>query len=132
MGTLDDIVRDLRYALRVLRKDPTFTLTSLTGLGLGIALSTAVFTMINTFVLHHEPIVDPDKYVALYTQDPRKRNFDWFSYPEYAFLRDHNTTLQSLTAWSSRVTVVWNQPASPDGEEIEARLASSGDFVTKS
>jgi predicted permease len=132
MRTLDDVAQDLRYALRVLRKAPSFTLTSLAGLGLGIALSTAVFTMINSFVLHHEPIVDPDKYVGLYTQDPRKRNFDWFSYAEYAFLRDHNTTLQSLTAWSARVPVVWNPPASPDGEDIEARLASSGDFVTKS
>ena len=132
MKTLHDVAQDLRYACRVLRKDPTFTLTSSAGLALGIALSTAVFTMINAFVLQHEPITDPDTYVGVYTQDQRTRRFDWFSYSEYAFLREHNTTLQSLTAWSSRFPIIWNPPASPDGEEIEARLASSGDFVTKS
>jgi putative ABC transport system permease protein len=132
MRTLGNVGQDLRYALRVLRKDLTFTLTSLAGLGLGIALSTGVFTMINAFVLRHEPIVDPDKYVGLYTQDPRKRNFDWFTYSEYTFLREHATTLQSLTAWSARFNVTWTAPASPNGEDIEARLASWGDFLTKS
>jgi len=80
--------------------------TSLAGLGLGIALSTAVFTMITVFVMNREPIADPEKYVGLYTHDPRTSRFDWFSYSEYAFLREHNTTLQSLTAWSSTLRVI--------------------------
>jgi hypothetical protein len=59
MPMLEPLVRDLRYALRMLRKTPSFTLIALVTLAVGIGVNTAVFTVVNTLLLKPLPYPDP-------------------------------------------------------------------------
>src|SRR5271166_6934868 len=63
----DHLVRDVRFAARVLTKDATFSALAILGLALGIGLSTAIFALINAAVQSETgEVQDPASYVELY------------------------------------------------------------------
>lgn len=64
---LDTIVRDLRFAVRMLRKTPGFTLIALVTLAVGIGVNTAVFSVVNTLLLEPLPYPQPDRLATVVT-----------------------------------------------------------------
>jgi hypothetical protein len=56
---LDGIWRDLRHAVRQLRRSPAFTLTAVVTLALGIGATTAIFTLVEQVMLRSLPVVRP-------------------------------------------------------------------------
>src|SRR5687767_14032348 len=56
---LEQLVQDLRYALRTLRRSPSFLATSVLTLAVGLGLITVTFTVVNAFVLRPFAIRDP-------------------------------------------------------------------------
>jgi len=70
IGTLDTIGRDLRYGLRVLRRNPGFALVALLTLAIGIGANTAVFTVVNSVLLKPLPYPDSDELVAVWNRAP--------------------------------------------------------------
>ena len=62
---LDALVRDFRYGLRALAKNPTFTAVALLTLAIGIGANTAVFSVLNSVVLEPLHYPKPDELVAL-------------------------------------------------------------------
>jgi predicted permease len=71
LGSLDDLLRDAKLALRGFRRTPTFAVTAVLILGLGIGMATAMFTVFRAVVLQHLPVREPDRVVALSTfRDP--------------------------------------------------------------
>lgn len=96
---MTSLIQDVRYALRLLRKSPAFTVLAVLVLALGIGANTAMFTLVNAFLLR--PITGSEDGVlyGLYSHDRTKPD-DWraFSYPNYRDIKDGNEVFASLFA----------------------------------
>lgn len=122
------MLQDLRYALRMFRKNPAFTAVAVLTLALGIGANTAIFSLINTIILSALPVKHPAELVAV--GDPARAHSrsegtpqsDLFSYPLYRELRDHNSVFSGLMASGevnrSRVETQLSGPVSDDATGV--------------
>src|SRR5215475_10840867 len=67
---LETLVRDGALALRLLRRNPTYALTALLTLALGLATTTAIFAVIDATLLRPLPFADPGRLVSLNSMMP--------------------------------------------------------------
>jgi predicted permease len=115
---IERLLQDLRYAVRVLRKSPGFTLAAVITLAVGIGVNVAAFGFFNLMVFRSLPVRDPDTMLRFQRRAAHDFSSD-LPYPEMAFFREHSRTLSAvLAATTAKVTV--------DGEEKALR----GHFVT--
>lgn len=79
--TMESVAQDLKYAARVLRRSPGFTLVAALTLALGIGANAAMFSMVNGLMFRSPPgIQDPDRLVQIarsYDDAPRWDNWSW-------------------------------------------------------
>ena len=94
MGTL---LQDLRYALRVLRKSPGFTIAAVLTLALAIGANAVVFSVMNALILRPLNVPQPQSLYALWRPDPGDAHQ---SYPDYLDLRDRNRSFDDLAAFN--------------------------------
>jgi predicted permease len=118
-GLLTDLLLDLRYAFRLLRKQPGFALAAVVTLALGIGANTAVFSLVNATLFQHLPVPDRDRLVYV-----NRGTGGVFSYPQYETLRDHTQALTSLAVWGG-ITSSLN---AGDSAELVSGCIVSGNF----
>jgi predicted permease len=93
------LIQDVRYGIRMLVKQPTFSVAAALVLALGIGGSTAIFSLVNAFLLKPLMIRDAQQIVGCFNRDTQKTDsYRAFSYPNYADLRDQNTVFSSVMA----------------------------------
>jgi predicted permease len=90
---------DIRYAFRLLVRSPIFTATSILSLAIGIAATTAIFSLADAFLLRPRVgVADPATLVDIGRSDPDGRGFDNFGYPLFAAMRERSTLFTGLSA----------------------------------
>jgi predicted permease len=102
---MDNLLQDIRHALRNLAKNPAFTLIAILTLALGIGANTAMFSLTDQVLLRQLPVQKPGELVVL-SAPGRQNGHVWsdgspgasFAYPEYKLLRDGNEVFSGLLA----------------------------------
>ena len=98
---MDMLWNDLRYALRLMRRNPGFTTVAVLSLALGIGANTAIFSLFNTVMLRTLPVSHPEQLVELLQKYPGEpRGNGYYSWPTYEHFRDHNHVFSALTGMS--------------------------------
>jgi macrolide transport system ATP-binding/permease protein len=119
---LEDLLQDLRFAARQLRKNPGFTSTAILVFGLGIAASTAIYAFVNQALVKPLPYRDPSTLVALYERIPVGDRYHLSEFDYYAW-KQRNHVFASLDVYHpDRFTL----KVAGDVEEVSGALVSDG------
>jgi len=95
---LEELLQDLRIGVRMLRKNPGFTLVVAATLALGIGANTAIFGLVDALLLRPLPIVKaPNQLVMLVRGEGRGPTL---SYPDFKVLRERNEVLSDLALYT--------------------------------
>ena len=123
---LADLFQDVRYAARMQRKNPAFTIVAVIALALGIGANTAIFSVVNTVLLRPLPYKDPERLVMVwedasrhgYPRDtPTAANFiDW---------RNQNTVFEGMAAILQQS---FNLTGAGEPERLRGRRVSASLF----
>jgi predicted permease len=102
---LEDLGGDLRFGLRMLRKNPVLTLVAVLTLALGIGANTAIFTLLYGLVLRSLPAHNPGQLVKAgiaSTAQPQQEG-QFMTYPMLMTFEKEQTSFRELSGWSSGV-----------------------------
>jgi predicted permease len=91
---LENVRRDVAYGVRQFAKNPSFTAIVVLTLALGIGANSAIFSVVNTFLLESLPVSHPEELVKIGILPSGE-----FEQNAYEYLRDHQKTLAGLIAW---------------------------------
>ena len=109
---LDDLVHDLRYALRTLRRTPGFTLTAIVTLALGIGVNTAMFSVLNMYLFQPLPYPHSEQLVQVHRTSIHSDSWP-HSVANFLDLRQRNEVFEEMVAYNGMGPVLTRegQPA---------------------
>jgi predicted permease len=101
MGSL---FKDVRYGVRMLRKQPGFALIAVMALALGVGANTTIFSFVNGLLLRPlAGVREPERLAAVYTSDYDSGLYGASSYPDYLDFRDQADAFEGLAAYDETV-----------------------------
>ncbi len=107
---MNRLLQDVRFALRQLRRAPSFTLTAVLTLALGIGASSAIFCLMDAQWLHPMRVPHPGELVRVFATTPQNPEGE-FTYVEYQQIAQRATALKSVVALQGRGSLM----PRPDG-----------------
>ena len=93
---LDDVVADVRYALRAMRRSPGFAIAVALTLGIGIGVNGIIFGYVNTMLFRPVPGRETSQLVALFTVDTKSGAAHELGYDDYKDYRDRSGAFDGL------------------------------------
>jgi hypothetical protein len=100
MSMLDNLLQDMRFALRQLRMSPVFTWTAAIVLAFGMAASVGIFAFADAALIKPLPYPNPSRLVGVFGSIPLFAQSN-ISYPDYVDLKKLNTVFSSFEAYQS-------------------------------
>jgi predicted permease len=117
-GVMETIGQDLRYSVRLLRKQPGFSLIAILTLAFGIGASTAIFSVIDASVLRPLPFAEPEQLVdvtlSMQTQSGAEPTTAWPSLGDGHYWREHGRTITSVGSMRPPTLQVVDSGAGPE------------------
>jgi len=107
---IETTIQDARYALRMLRKSPSFTAVAVLALALGIGVNTAIFTAYEAVAQRPLQAQDPSRVVNIYRSTPEERWGEGFTYSDYSFYKRQNIVFSGLIATAGAELVLTDVP----------------------
>lgn len=93
------MLQNIRFATRMLRKNPGFTLVAVCSLAIGVGANSAIFSWGDALLLRPLPVRRPSEIVAVRSSSPSDPS-QGLSYRDYVEFRDRNQTFSALIAYS--------------------------------
>ncbi|HKV09463.1 MAG TPA: ABC transporter permease [Thermoanaerobaculia bacterium] len=123
---LENLVRDLLFGLRMMRRNPGFTAVAVLTLGLGIGANTAIFSIVNAVLLHPLPFPRSEELVIVWgTNEDSGDTEDVTSYPNFEDWRSASRSFEGLAAFTTRgMTLSGGEQA----EQVPALQVTPGFF----
>jgi macrolide transport system ATP-binding/permease protein len=123
---IDDLLQDLRFALRQLRRAPGFTVTAVLMLALGIGASLAIFAFVDAALLKPLPYREPNRLVGA-TESVKLFPRANLSYPDYLDWKKMNTVFSSFDVYTGTGYML---ETSSGAEPVNGARVSDGFFRT--
>jgi predicted permease len=122
--------QDIRYGLRMLRRNPGFAAIATLTLALGIGSNTAIFSLVDVVLFRPLPIVKSSEVVRIdagRTKDHASAGWRWMSFPSYREYRDNADAFSGLAAYLDRLPVNFSI-ASLGSERVDAGMVTGNYF----
>jgi len=119
------MINDFRFALRALRRRPTYTAAVVLTLALGIGTSSAVFSLLDAALIRPLPFADPSRLAMLWGVAGPGRDIRGASYPE---LSDWRTLNRSFTDVAGYDEISLNLATTGEPRRVEAEMVSASYF----
>ncbi|MFN7993749.1 MAG: ABC transporter permease [Bryobacteraceae bacterium] len=123
---LEILAKDVRYAVRGLRRSPAFTTAAALSLALGIGANTAIFSFVNALMLRLLPVREPEQLVTIYRSGGWGQGYS--SYPLYLMFRAHPELFEGVLARSSANKVRFDSGKSSRAEFAMEEFVSGNYF----
>jgi predicted permease len=98
--------QDMKYAMRSLRNAPGFALIAIVTLGLGMAVNTTVFSVINGLLLRSLPVPHPEQITVLALKQHGTDGFQTFSYPDFLDVRSESASTAEVFAYRTSLVSI--------------------------
>src|SRR5215470_1754465 len=123
-SSLENLARDLRYGLRMLARNPGFTVVAILTLALGIGANTVMFSVLNTYLFRALPYPDSKRLVQIYRTSIHSQSWP-HSAANFLDQREKNSVFEQMAA------INWTRPTLIEAEESAESLNGldvTGDF----
>jgi predicted permease len=126
---LETAIEDARYALRLIRRNPLFSVVVVLILTVGIGINASVFTVVNGIALRPHVSQDPASFVRIHTMTRLDGKQRQVSYSEYVAWRDQTRSLRQLAAFSPiGIFVGSDDPSGSEGLAVSCNFFSVDGF----
>ena len=123
---METLLQDLRYSLRMLRKNLGFTIIAVFTLALGIGANTAIFSVVDNVLLRPLPFKEPDRLVSIWENNPQKGEYRSPTGPaNYLDWKSQSGVFEEMAAY---MTWTYNLTGVDDPERIESAVVSGSFF----
>ena len=126
---MQTLLRDLRYALRQLRKSPGFTVTAVLTLALGVGATTAIFSCVYGLLLKSLPFRDASRIVELSETHPQVHGGIEATYPDYEDWKSQQSSFSQIAAYSTLNPDTVSLVMDGHAEQVH-RVIVSGNFFS--
>jgi predicted permease len=121
-----EMIQDLRYGVRLLRKNKAVSIIAIVSLALGIGANTAIFSFVDRLLVRTLPVPEPSQLVNL-SVATRRDPMPNFTYPDFADYREQNDVFAGLSAYAE---TAMNLVAREQTERINVHQVSADFFST--
>ncbi len=121
---VEDLLYDVRLALRSLRSSPGYAAAAVLTLALGIGANSAIFSVTEAALMSSAPVANPDSLVAVWTTCRNGTPRCPSSYPDYLDYRDRSSTLRDLAVYTFRRASL----GAEGGARLISLQAASGNY----